>query len=199
VINQCNIFPIFFLEFFFHCSGVWTQGLHLEPFHQSFFVMGFFRDRVLQTICLGWLQTVILLISASLVARITDRTHQHPAENFYFKTILIFRHSSFGITGFSHLLDRHYTIWSTSPLLLCFVFQGGSWVYPQTVILLPRASHVVGMAAMPYHTQLINWDRVSWTLYPGWPQTMILPISTFQLAGVTVVSHFAEPLIFKVF
>jgi hypothetical protein len=39
--------------FFFNGTEVWTQGLHLEPLHQPFFVMGFFRDRVLQTICLG--------------------------------------------------------------------------------------------------------------------------------------------------
>jgi hypothetical protein len=31
----------------------------------SFFVMGFFQDRVLRTICPGWLLTTILLISAS--------------------------------------------------------------------------------------------------------------------------------------
>jgi hypothetical protein len=30
--------------FFFFCSaGVWTQGLHLEPLHQPFFVMGCFE------------------------------------------------------------------------------------------------------------------------------------------------------------
>jgi hypothetical protein len=34
-------------------------------------MMGFFQDRVSQTICSGWLQTTILLISASRVARIT--------------------------------------------------------------------------------------------------------------------------------
>jgi hypothetical protein len=34
--------------------------IHLEPLHQTFF-----QDRVSQTICLGWLQTMILLISAS--------------------------------------------------------------------------------------------------------------------------------------
>jgi hypothetical protein len=33
--------------------------------------LGIFRERVFWTICLGWLQTMILLISASWVARIT--------------------------------------------------------------------------------------------------------------------------------
>jgi hypothetical protein len=41
-----------------------------------------FQNRVSRTISLGWLQTailLILLISASWVARVTVRTHRHPA------------------------------------------------------------------------------------------------------------------------
>jgi hypothetical protein len=45
--------------FFFQClfnlfscsTGVWTQGLHLEPLCQLFFVIGFFWNRVSWTIC----------------------------------------------------------------------------------------------------------------------------------------------------
>jgi hypothetical protein len=29
--------------FFFGGTRAWTQGLHLEPLHQLFFVMGFFK------------------------------------------------------------------------------------------------------------------------------------------------------------
>jgi hypothetical protein len=56
---------------FFFSTGIWTQGLHLEPLYQPFFCDEFFWDRVSRTICLSWLQTMILLISASGVARIT--------------------------------------------------------------------------------------------------------------------------------
>jgi hypothetical protein len=63
--------------FFFCGTDVWTQGLHLEPLCQSFFVLSFFRDRVLWTLCPGWLRTMIVLISASWVARITEVSHQH--------------------------------------------------------------------------------------------------------------------------
>jgi hypothetical protein len=50
--------PIFFLFFLLY----WD--LNLGPtLLQPFFVIGFFIDRVLQTICLGWLQTKILLSS----------------------------------------------------------------------------------------------------------------------------------------
>jgi hypothetical protein len=49
----------------------------IELLHQPISVLGIFRDRVLWTIFLGWLQTMILLISVFLVARITG--HQCPA------------------------------------------------------------------------------------------------------------------------
>jgi hypothetical protein len=55
--------------------------VQLEPLHQFFFVMGIFEISVLWTVCPGWLSTVILLISASWVARIADESHWHPAEN----------------------------------------------------------------------------------------------------------------------
>jgi hypothetical protein len=66
--------------FFFFCStGVWTQGLRLEPLHPPalYFlcVMGFYEMGVSWTICLGWLQTTIILISASWVSRITGVSH----------------------------------------------------------------------------------------------------------------------------
>jgi hypothetical protein len=63
--------PSFF--FFFFCgTGAWTQSLHLEPLHQpSFFCKRFFEIGSRRTICVGWLRTVILLISASWITRIT--------------------------------------------------------------------------------------------------------------------------------
>jgi hypothetical protein len=74
------LFFSFFLSF---CgTGLWTQGLHLEPLHKPFFVI-FFWDRVCWTICPGWLRTMILLISASWEARIIGVSHRHP-ENFRF-------------------------------------------------------------------------------------------------------------------
>jgi hypothetical protein len=54
----------------FCCTGTWIQ---------PFFCDGFFWDRVSQTICLGWFQSEILLISDSWVARITGMSHWCPA------------------------------------------------------------------------------------------------------------------------
>jgi hypothetical protein len=50
-------------------STIWATLLAL-------FCDGYFRNRVLRTICSGWLWTVILLISDSWVARITGVSHQ---------------------------------------------------------------------------------------------------------------------------
>jgi hypothetical protein len=66
-------------HFFFWGTEVWTQGLHLELLYHPFFCDGVFQDRVLQTICPGWLWTMILLISASWVVRIIKMTHQRLA------------------------------------------------------------------------------------------------------------------------
>jgi hypothetical protein len=77
----CSFFVLanFFFSFFF-CSGrAWTQGLHNEPLRQLFFCDRLFQDRVSRTIYLVWLQTMILLISASWVARIAGMNHRHPA------------------------------------------------------------------------------------------------------------------------
>jgi hypothetical protein len=65
---------------FFGGLWVWTQGLkparqalyHLS-YSTSFFCVGYFQDRISQTICLGWPWVAILLISASLVARIIGK------------------------------------------------------------------------------------------------------------------------------
>jgi hypothetical protein len=65
---------------FFFSTRAWSQGLHLEPFHQPFFVMGVFKigSRELFA-CAGFEPAAILLISASWVARITGVSRQHPA------------------------------------------------------------------------------------------------------------------------
>jgi hypothetical protein len=67
-------------SFFFCSTGAWTQGLHLEPLHQPIFCEGFLEIGSWGTICLGWLQTTILLISASWIVRIASMSHWHLAE-----------------------------------------------------------------------------------------------------------------------
>jgi hypothetical protein len=63
---------------FIYLFILWYWGLKLGRYsyplsHSTspFFNNGFFQDRISWTICLGWLWTVILLISASWAPRIT--------------------------------------------------------------------------------------------------------------------------------
>jgi hypothetical protein len=71
----------------FDGARVWTQGFALakQAFYglnqiSSPFCSGYFGDGILQTICPGWPQTMILPISASQIARITDMSHRSPAK-----------------------------------------------------------------------------------------------------------------------
>jgi hypothetical protein len=78
-----------FLSFFFFFQ-YW--GLNSSPTSQAtpptLFREGVFQDRLSQTICPCWLQTVSLLISASWVARISGVSHQHPARLNFWKSRL---------------------------------------------------------------------------------------------------------------
>jgi hypothetical protein len=73
-----------FLSFF-----LWYWALNSGPTPWAtppalFSLWRVFPDRVLWTICPGRLQTMILLISASWVARITTVSHWCPAEIYFF-------------------------------------------------------------------------------------------------------------------
>jgi hypothetical protein len=60
----------FFCFFFFL-----VLAFELRPYTLPFSSDNFFRDKVSWTVYLGWLQTMILLISAPWVARITNMNH----------------------------------------------------------------------------------------------------------------------------
>jgi hypothetical protein len=64
----------------FELMASWLLSRYFTTWATSptLFCVGFFWDTVSQTSCLGWLQTVILLISASWVARIAGMSHWHP-------------------------------------------------------------------------------------------------------------------------
>jgi hypothetical protein len=105
-LNLLSVKPIH-LDFLFVCffggTGFWTQGSALakllfksictiawatRPVH---FCSGYFEDGVWWTTCLGWLGTLILLISASQVARITGMSHCHWA---FFLTCFVAKSNS---------------------------------------------------------------------------------------------------------
>jgi hypothetical protein len=67
---------IFFFFFFFCSNGVLTQGLHLEPLHQPFYVMSLLVIVSHDLFTWTGIESLILLISASLVDRITGMSHR---------------------------------------------------------------------------------------------------------------------------
>jgi hypothetical protein len=71
------VFCLFF-HFGFFC-GITTQGLHLKALHQPIFGMGFFKTRPNELFAWSLFWTVIFLISASWVARITGVSHKYSA------------------------------------------------------------------------------------------------------------------------
>jgi hypothetical protein len=42
---------------------------------------------------------------------------------------------------------------------------------------------------MHYHIELFGWDSTLLTFFPGWLQTLILPISASRVPGIIDVSH----------
>jgi hypothetical protein len=70
------IYGALFLSFFFFLAILGFElRVYILSYSTSPFCVGFFWGRVSWTVCPGWLRTVILLISASWVARITGMSH----------------------------------------------------------------------------------------------------------------------------
>jgi hypothetical protein len=80
-VSQSNTLIIYIIIFFFFFCG--TGGLNSGPIPWTtlppLFYDGFFWERISQTICLGWLQTAILLTSASWAVRIIGVSPWCPA------------------------------------------------------------------------------------------------------------------------
>jgi hypothetical protein len=51
------------------------------------------------------------------------------------------------------------------------------------------ASTVVGITNVILHTWLVCWNGVLLTLYPGWPQNLIVLIFVSRVAGNTGMRH----------
>jgi hypothetical protein len=92
VLANYHIFSFFL--FFFGSTGVWTWGLMLDrqkvalttcPTPQALYCFLFFVFVIGSSdiVACGWLQTMILLMSAFCVARITGGSHCWPASNYH--------------------------------------------------------------------------------------------------------------------
>jgi hypothetical protein len=87
-----------------------------------------FWDRVSWSICPGWFRTAILLISASLVARITCVSHQHlafPPRFFEFPLLAVSNnlyYGSYPIIIKIQNWNSDLTLWNTAKALTVFPF-----------------------------------------------------------------------------
>jgi hypothetical protein len=94
-IHSSLIFSFLFF-FFFVFLGFYLRAFFTLSQFTALFCDGFLQDRVSKTICLGWLQTSNLLISASCIPRITGVCHQHlaniPYDLAYDFTYLIYKY-----------------------------------------------------------------------------------------------------------
>jgi hypothetical protein len=112
-----NIYWVFFL-----CVCVWYWGLNLGPTPwatlPALFVLGIFEIGSQGLICLGCLQSVIPLISASWVARIIGVSHWHLAYCLIYARTVCYLQFTFNI-----LPNVHNYSMNEVPLL----FQFYSW------------------------------------------------------------------------
>jgi hypothetical protein len=129
---------------------------------------------------------VILLISASWVARITGVSHRCQAMCLY--RLQFNKQTSkckdfffWWVCGVLHLQSRHSTVWVALPAHITLV------IYLFILLVLGfelRASYLIycpSHSANPFLCWYF-WDRVSKTICPGWLQTMILLISASWIA-----------------
>jgi hypothetical protein len=95
-LSSWYIFFLFLHLFFlavleFELSASCLLGRHSTTWatlpENTIFCVGYFQDRVLWTLCPGWPQTMILLISASWVTRIISMSYWHPAGMSFFQFI----------------------------------------------------------------------------------------------------------------
>jgi hypothetical protein len=97
VLGTLNL-DIPFLQFWefsvclFVCFAIWElelRAFNLRPICVCVCVIGFFKIGSSRTICPGWLQTKILLTSASWVTRITDMSTSTQGEFSWFISLMI--------------------------------------------------------------------------------------------------------------
>jgi hypothetical protein len=81
--------PSFLFYLFFVVLGLELRTFTFSPSTNPTFCDMVFWDRVSQTVCLDWLWTVILLISASWVGRITGMSHWCPARFYFWDRVLL--------------------------------------------------------------------------------------------------------------
>jgi hypothetical protein len=92
--HSVSVSLVLCLSFLF--GGFWVLNLEPTPWASlpALFCDGFFQDRVFQSICLDYFQIMILLISASWVARIIGMSHWCPTVCFVLMFVFIWKNKT---------------------------------------------------------------------------------------------------------
>jgi hypothetical protein len=87
--------------------------------------------------------------------------------------------------------------WTTSPALRYFLYSLSFIAHgqPQTTILLLITSQEAVTTDTHHYDQLTDWDEVSITFCPGWPQIVILWIDASPEARITGKSSQAQQVL----
>jgi hypothetical protein len=106
------------------------------------FLWWVFSSWVSQTICVGWIQTSILLISASFVTRITGVSHQHPDCSWVVWAFYIFRilipHWMNSLHVFFHCVGCFFTL-----LIVSFAVQ--KFIKTKTLKVFPYNKGLISL------------------------------------------------------
>jgi hypothetical protein len=151
-------------------------ALPLEPHLQSILLWLFWRWGF-RSICSGWPWTVILLISAFQVARISGVRHQHPA---YYK-ILNWNFKSYFVSSFQPLASGWRQQWEGAMVLahLVFIYSCLPGLYLSMIIWSPHVTY--GLYMSKYGK--IRWGRGQFLLVWVALGSMALVIKLALLGG----------------
>jgi hypothetical protein len=134
-------------------------GLELRAFtlshSTSYFCEGFFEIGSHGTISPGWLWTMILLISASWVARITTVSHWHPAHTSYLSALHVPTHWNWMATlsiG-TIICTLQWRSWTTRSLDF---FPGRIWYLPCTFGY--NLGYKITLAQILVRNYIVYWD-----------------------------------------
>jgi hypothetical protein len=95
----------------------------------------------------------------------------------------IFGSTGIWIQGHALAIQAHHQYSHASRPFGLVIFQVTSTIFSPTGLdgdTLTYTSCTAGRKRIFHHTRLVDWDVVSLTCYPGWPQTAILCFSASQ-------------------